>query len=230
VAADGSPVIEPASPSIEPASPVIEPVEIILLRHGRTAWNDEGRAQGQTDVELDPTGHAQAEAAARVLAERAPSRLVSSDLARALQTAAYLERATGLPAEHDPRLREIHWGVREGLTLAEFQAAHPGEYAGWEASGRVAAIEGGESEEQVADRVGRAVAELLADARPGERIVVVSHGGALKSAVAALLGWPGVEPSRLRAMDNCAWASIERRGDRTTLVAYNRAAPPISHP
>lgn len=195
---------------------------VLLLRHGRTAWNVAGRAQGQTDVPLDEVGHAQAAAAAAALAAREPDVLVTSDLVRAAGTAAYLEKATGLTARQDPRLREIHWGVREGSTLEEFRAAAPEAYAAWEDSGRLARIPGGEDEGEVADRVGAAVREAVDALGAGETLVLVSHGGALKAAVATLLGWHDAGPLRLRATENCAWSQIDVRSDGSgVLVAYN---------
>ena len=80
------------------------------MRHGRTAWNAEGRAQGHADISLDDTGRRQAEAMAAVLAELRPALLVSSDLARARETAAFLEKATGLTAAEDPDCVSTTWG------------------------------------------------------------------------------------------------------------------------
>ncbi|MDP3968511.1 MAG: histidine phosphatase family protein [Nocardioides sp.] len=195
---------------------------VVLLRHGRTAWNLAGRAQGQTDVPLDEVGHAQAAAAAVAVAALEPDVLVTSDLVRAAGTAAYLEKATGLTARHDPRLREIHWGVREGSTLEEFRAAAPEAYAAWEGSGRLARIPGGESEDEVAARVRAAVRESVDALGAGETLVLVSHGAALKAAVATLLGWDDAGPLRLRATGNCTWSQVDVRPDGSgVLAAYN---------
>ncbi|WP_181641421.1 histidine phosphatase family protein, partial [Nocardioides massiliensis] len=150
-----------------------------------------------------------------------PSRILTSDLRRATQTAAYVEQETGLRAVLEPRLRETSWGVREGLTLAEFAAQHPAEHAAWEASGRTVAIAGGEAEADVLVRVRAAMRDLVAGATPGERVVVISHGGALKSAVAALLDWPDADPTRLRGMANCALTRVDVHRGRGTLVSYN---------
>jgi len=92
---------------------------LVLVRHGQTAWNLEGRAQGHSDVPLDDVGLAQAAAAAPYVAALRPSALWSSDLARARQTASFVEAATGLAATPDPRLREYDVGIRSGLTLPE---------------------------------------------------------------------------------------------------------------
>lgn len=81
--------------------------ELLLLRHGRTAWNAARRFQGQLDPPLDEVGIAQSEAVAPVLAALGPVALLTSDLQRAVATAAPLAAATGLTARVDPRLREI---------------------------------------------------------------------------------------------------------------------------
>jgi len=91
--------------------------QLIVLRHGRTAWNATGRFQGQADIGLDDRGRAQAEQAAEVLAELAPTAIYSSDLSRARQTAVPLAARCGLPVHTDERLREIHVGSWEGLTI-----------------------------------------------------------------------------------------------------------------
>ena len=102
-----------------------DPRTLVLLRHGETDWNAQGRAQGHADVPLNAVGRAQAETVAPVLAAFEPARLWSSDLARALQTAEYVAAATGLAIEPDARLREYDVGQRSGLTLAEFAARLP---------------------------------------------------------------------------------------------------------
>ena len=98
---------------------------LVLLRHGRTSWNHVQRAQGHAPVELDEVGHQQARRVAELLAGLTPSRLWSSDLTRAHQTAGYLSEACGLPVELDPRLREFDAGEREGLTHDEAAARWP---------------------------------------------------------------------------------------------------------
>src|SRR5262245_57678162 len=96
-------------------------IRLVIWRHGRTAWNESGRFQGQADVDLDTAGAAQAvDAAPRVAAYRADL-IVSSDLLRAARTAQALAAVTGLPVEHDARLRERNFGPWQGLTQAEIE-------------------------------------------------------------------------------------------------------------
>lgn len=202
---------------------------LVLLRHGRTAWNDQLRMQGHTDVPLDEQGHRQSAAAAHALAALRPAVLWSSDLVRARETAAYVEQATGLVAVADPRLREFDVGVRAGMTPAEFEAAHPLEYAAWRAGHQSPVVDGAETSDDVRDRVVPALQELL-DAVPAGRVgVAVMHGAAARVAAAALLGWPASVLPTLRGLDNGAWAVLEHdpaHGPR--LLAWNRSADPIS--
>ena len=201
---------------------------LVLQRHGRTAWNDTGRAQGQADVPLDETGHRQAAAAAPYLASLAPVALWSSDLARAAQTCGYLEQETGLSAKHDARLREFDVGVRQGMTLAQFAEAFPAEHAAWLQEDPSLRLPGAEIHAEVEERIVPALVECLESLAPGETAVVVSHGASLKVAVAGLLGWPAGMHRTFRGLDNCAWATLEEveAGGRLRLVGYNESVVP----
>ena len=195
---------------------------IVLARHGQTSWNAEGRAQGHADVSLDDAGRRQAEAMAAALADLDPVLLVSSDLARARETAAFLEKATGLTAEEDPRLREYDVGERTGLTREEF-AQHLGADASlaWDAHAHVEAP-GAETVEQVAERIVPATRSVLERLGPGETAVLVMHGAALRIALTGILGWPVSTADTLEAMANCGWAVVVEHGTgRLRLASYN---------
>jgi broad specificity phosphatase PhoE len=197
---------------------------LVLVRHGRTSWNAEGRAQGHADVSLDDTGRDQAEAMAPAVAAYDPVLLVSSDLARARETAAFLEKETGLTATEDVRLREHDLGERTGLTREESAERFDGE-AAWDVHAH-ADVPGAESAEQVALRIVPASLEVLELLRPGETAVLVVHGAASRIAVTGLLGWPVGTADGLAALDNCAWAVLEdSRQGRLRLSGYNLAAP-----
>lgn len=204
---------------------------LVLVRHGQTAWNLEGRAQGHTDVGLDDTGRAQAATMAEALASMGPTALWSSDLARARETAAAIERLTGLTARTDARLREFDVGQRAGLTVAEFAERFPQEHAAW-ASGHITGhVPGAETPADVAARVLPAVEEIWAATGAGETTVVVSHGACLKIAVACLLGLAEADHGRLRGMDNCGWSVLEEEpyGRGLRLASYNETVHPTSH-
>ena len=200
---------------------------LILLRHGRTAWNDAGRAQGHADIELDATGHAQAEAAARHLAAADIAGLWSSDLTRARETAGYLADRLGLPVGEDPRLREFDVGERQGLTLAEFAERFPEEYTAWQRGDGLVPVKGGEVSDDVEARMVPALQDCLAHLDRGQTGLVVTHGAALKVAVTGMLGWPAALAASLKAVDNCAWVTLEEieHGGRLRLAGYNEKTP-----
>jgi probable phosphoglycerate mutase len=212
------------------ADRAIPPRRLVLLRHGRTAWNHEMRAQGQSDVPLDDVGRAQAAAVAPELARLDPAALWTSDLARARETAAYVGRATGLEAVVDARLREYDLGPRTGQTLAEYVAAHP-EHATPIRLGLYDAIPGTESTAAVVARVCAAVRDAYDALQAGECAVVVSHGAALKVALLELLGWPLDLAGGVRGLDNCGWVVLDDSGEegRLRLMAYNRTTDFATH-
>ncbi|MGH3444871.1 MAG: histidine phosphatase family protein [Nocardioidaceae bacterium] len=219
-------------PLVEPVdTPAVEPSpgrRLILLRHGRTAWNRIERGQGHADVELDDLGHAQAVAAAAYLALLSPTGLWSSDLARTRQTCAYLEKETGLVATYDARLREFDLGARTGLTIAEFAECYPVEHAAWARHDDSVRLPGAETTAEVAARIVPALGDVLAALDPGQTGIVVTHGAALKVGLAVLLGW-NVEAERsVAGMDNCAWASLAESeyAGRLRLHGYNESVRP----
>ena len=188
-------------------------VRVVLLRHGRTAWNLVGRAQGQGDVPLDEVGHAQARAVAPLVARLRPERLVSSDLARAAQTAAYVGEACGLAVELDPRPREFDVGERQGLTWEESVERFP-----WIADGvglgeRLKGVPGAESDADVSARIVPALEDAAASVPPGGTVAVVTHGAAVKLGIAGLLGWDERAVRALAVLGNCHWATVLVPGD-----------------
>jgi len=196
---------------------------VVLVRHGQTAWNAQGRAQGHTDIGLNDVGRRQSEAMAPVVAAFEPSLLVSSDLARARETAAFLEKQTGLTAEQDPRWREYDLGERTGLTLPEFGELMGVEFDGWWDVHAHLEVPGAESPDELAARVRPAFEQVLDRLAEGETAVVVTHGASLRVALAGILGWPVETAGGMEAMNNCAWATVAETGPgRLRLSAYNQ--------
>jgi probable phosphoglycerate mutase len=199
--------------------------ELVLLRHGRTAWNHQKRVQGQLDAELDDTGHEQAGRTADVLKLLQPTQLWSSDLVRASATAGYLAGATGLEPRYDARLREFDLGERQGLTHEEYAAIAPEEFELFR-QGYYDDAPGAESVADVRARMTAVLGELLAALGPDETGIAVTHGAAARVAIAAMLGWPDDAFHTLRALANCGWAVLGHHpetGD-LRLAAYNRVA------
>jgi len=153
--------------------------EIVLVRHGETEWNAEGRIQGYlADSPLTEIGRAQAQAVARRIAGESVDALYSSDAGRTRQTVAPIAEATRLPVVLDDRLRERNYGVFEGRTYAEVERDFPQAFERFGKHDPHFAAEGGESALQFRDRVIEALERLARQAQRG-RAVVVTHGGVL---------------------------------------------------
>ncbi|TWG83952.1 putative phosphoglycerate mutase [Cupriavidus gilardii J11] len=151
---------------------------LIVIRHGETAWNRERRLQGQLDIPLNDTGVAQARALAASLAAEPIDAVYSSDLSRAMQTAAPLGDALGLTVQPDVRLRERSYGNLEGMTYAEVAQRCPEDFALWQARVPDYAPLGGETLRNFHERAVEGVLALVRR-HPGERIALVAHGGVL---------------------------------------------------
>lgn len=175
---------------------------ILALRHGETDWNLAGRYQGQTDIGLNEQGRAQAEQAARALADEPLDAIYASDLARAADTAEILARPHGLPVQRLPGLREQHFGRFQGLSAAEIAQRWPEDAARWERREPGFGPEGGESRQAFHARCLAALAEL-AERHRGQRVAVVCHGGVLDSLYRAASGLPLDAPRRW-PLDNAA--------------------------
>lgn len=152
---------------------------ICLVRHGETAWNAEGRVQGQVDAPLNELGVAQARALERALASERFDAVYSSDLSRARDTAEPLARQLGLPVRLDAALRERHYGMFETLTYAEVKQRFPADYARFAAREPDYDFVSGESLRNFFARSIACVAALAAR-HAGESILVVTHGGVLE--------------------------------------------------
>jgi probable phosphoglycerate mutase len=151
---------------------------LVLIRHGETDWNAEGRYQGQSNVPLNANGLAQAEALAQRLRGMRFDAIYTSDLARAAQTAEVLAATTGAPIHRDRRLREIDQGEWEGLLLAEIQARYAEAFERRRLDPLATQPPGGETVGQVRQRVLEAIREI-GRTYPGGSVAVVSHGLAI---------------------------------------------------
>lgn len=181
---------------------------LLLLRHGRTAWNAERRFQGQTDIPLDDVGLSQAQVAGADIARARPAAVWSSDSMRARVTA----EAIGMPVHTDPRLREIALGTYEGLTPGEWAAIDPAQHELWH-KGFDVRRGGGETYLEVGVRAAAAVREACEALAPDDLLVVVTHGGTVRSLLSELLALPGSPWAHLGALDNCCGALLSDPGD-----------------
>jgi probable phosphoglycerate mutase len=152
--------------------------ELIVIRHGETDWNVEGRFQGQLDVPLNARGLRQAARMAERLATERVDVFYCSDLLRTRQTAEPAALQLELDAAPDAGLREQRFGVLEGMSFPEVQAQHPELLALWQRHDPDYALPGGESVRDFHARVVGAV-QALASRHAGQTIAVVTHGGVL---------------------------------------------------
>jgi probable phosphoglycerate mutase len=162
--------------------------QIVLIRHGETAWNAERRLQGHLDIALNAEGQRQAEALADALAGERFDLVVSSDLQRARQTAQAVAARHGLEVQEDPDLRERCYGVFEGLLYSEIEQKFPVQFAAWQARDIDAVMpDGTHAAESFRDFYGRTVAAIVAwaYAHPKQRLAIVCHGGVLECAYRA---------------------------------------------
>jgi broad specificity phosphatase PhoE len=182
---------------------------LLLVRHGETDWNRDGRWQGGSDTQLNDLGREQA----RALAERLNGDIAavySSDLARARETAEIVAASLGLQVRLDPRLRERGFGAWEGLTSTEIEERFADAHRRWRA-GEGAGADDAEAFEEFSARVNDFLADVLRR-HPGEEILVVSHGGSIRVIHALAAGLDYVRDHRLiPGVPNCAVARYEAR-------------------
>lgn len=171
------------------------PTILYAVRHGETEWNRDHIAQGHLDSPLTELGHEQAARSAKALVGLGIEFIYSSDLGRALRTAAIIGKILGLKIRKDERLRERALGVMQGLTWEQFAEKHPEDYAAFNSRDPECVMPGGESARELMERTVQA-AESYAGNHPGQCVLVVAHGGVVKSYFHHALGIPLEEPRR----------------------------------
>lgn len=197
-------------------------LRLVLVRHGVTDWNREGRFQGRLDPALSDLGRQQASAVARRIAGDPglrPARIVTSTLARAADTAVAIGTACGVDPELDARLVELGQGDWEGRTHADLKRDDAERYAAWLTTDREPP-----GAETVAEGLARVAAALDAHAQGAGTVCLVSHGGTLRLVARHLLG---LEARRAWGMDldNASISACESIPDgRWRIVRWNDTA------
>lgn len=192
--------------------------ELVLIRHGETVSNDEGRWQGHQDGMLSAAGGQQAEQLAASLPPL--DALYSSPLARATDTATPIATEQDLVIETDERLKEIGFGAWEGMTRTEIATAFPDDYAAFLTGADGPRGGTGETLTGVRLRMDEALREIVAR-HPGEKVGVVSHGGATRAWVTDVLGIPQDNRNGLSILDNTGYARIIFGGRGTSVLSWN---------
>ncbi|MFF7654624.1 histidine phosphatase family protein [Streptomyces sp. NPDC007983] len=198
---------------------------IVLWRHGQTAWNIERRFQGSLDIELTDTGLAQAHRAARLLAGLRPDAIIASDLKRVMATAAELATVTGITVDHYAGLRETYAGEWQGLTHEEIIERFGEQYAAWK-RGEPVRRGGGELESEVADRAAPVVLDAAEKLPDGGTLVVVSHGGTIRTTIGRLLGLESHTWEALGGLSNCCWSVLGEGARGWRLLEHNAGSLP----
>lgn len=180
---------------------------ILLVRHGETEWNREGRVQGSTDVPLAESGRQQVRTLASALDRSGVQAIWSSPQARAAETATILSSHLKVPVHHDDGLREIACGAWEGKTYGEVIAEDRARFEAWMADPAARAPGGGESFEDVVGRVRGALHRVQARG-DASRVLLVSHAAALRGVLAELLALPVLTTTRF-ALDAASLSVLQ---------------------
>jgi probable phosphoglycerate mutase len=196
---------------------------LYLARHGETEDNARLVFQGQSGKGLNSRGRAQARRLAERMKRARPSAIVSSDLERAVETATIVGEACGLVPTTDPELREVDIGTWTGKSHDEVKATYPEEWAAW-SNGLDIRRGNGETYAELAVRIEKAVLRIASTVER-DPVLVVSHGGSIKSYVSKLLGVSAEGLRALAGVGNAGLTIVEldSRG-RARLHAWNDTA------
>jgi broad specificity phosphatase PhoE len=198
-------------------------VQLICVRHGRTAWNAGRRFQGHTDVPLDEEGRAQAVALGSLLRRERIDAAVSSDLARAVETARIVIAPRALELRLDPDWREMRFGAWEGLTWEEICASDPHVDRAGGTLVRAYAPPGGETFDELCARVRRAVDRAVDGVADDGTVLVATHAGPLHALLAVLLDDTDVSALKVRFM-TASLTRFRRERGRWRLARLNQTA------
>ncbi len=167
------------------SSDVTKPTDILIIRHGQTAWNTQKRLQGHSDIPLNENGRLQAVTLAEILRDEPLDAIFSSDLQRAYQTAYEIAKIHNLPVHQDRSFRERCYGICEGMKDGEIREAYPESYKAWYAADPDHFFPDGErkteSPRQFHHRAVNAIREAVTR-YPGKKIAIVTHFGVIETA------------------------------------------------
>ncbi len=196
-------------------------MRLIVVRHGETHLNRDGRIQGINDTLLDEVGRSQARAVARALSRDLPFRLYASPVARARETAQIISQALGVPLKTVAEFREADAGELEGLTGAEMRERYPEFAERWAEDSGTAQMPGGESLAEVQDRAWQAVSRI-SQAHGEGTVVVVSHDFVIQTIVCKVLESP-LKHRRIR-QDLGSITRLDLSGSQWTVASLNETA------
>ena len=195
--------------------------EVILVRHGQTAWNIAEVFRGQIDIELDTTGLKQAELLAEYLNHRNLEAVYSSPLQRAVQTAEAIVRHHGLTVEITLGLNDIDFGDWQGLSLEEVSNKFSKLYSAWVSAPHRVKIPSGESLDDVRQRATTLVNEVVK--KHEGAVVLVSHRVVHKVLICALLGLDNSHFWDIR-LDTCGLTTFDLTNGQFVLTEHNNTS------
>ena len=192
------------------------PTKLVLVRHGETDWNRENRFQGHADIPLNEAGRAQARDLVLELREENFQAVYSSPLLRAYETAEILAESLDLEVERADDLMEVDVGSWSGLTRVEVEARFPQGFRRWLDYGH--GWDDGETYDELGIRVVSGLRRMAA-AHPEATILAVTHGGPIRSALAAAAGVEFAEARRsIHVIGNCAVVRLAVRDGKLERV------------
>jgi broad specificity phosphatase PhoE len=182
----------------------------LLMRHGETSWNRQGRVMGCHPVELDSHGREQVARLVDFVRAVKPTIIVTSPLVRARQSAEIIaDGLGGVPIREDPRIAEVQYGRWEGMTYEDLIVDE--DYLRYREEPILSSTPGGESIVEVQARGVEAVMRTLEE-NPGQRVLFVSHGDIIRTILCHFLATELRHFRRIR-VDNAALSAVQVAGD-----------------
>ena len=191
----------------------------LLMRHGETPWNRQGRVMGRNPVELDAHGCAQVASLVDIVRPLNPDLIVTSPLKRARQSAEIIAEGlgNGIAIREDPQIAEVQYGRWEGMTYEELVIDE--DYLRYREEPILSSTPGGECIGEVQARGVEAVMRTLGEA-DGQRVLFVSHGDIIRSVLCHFMGMELLHFRRIR-VDNAALSGVQIAGEFAEIKFLN---------
>jgi len=193
--------------------------DLFLIRHGETEWNRKLRYQGQTDIDLNETGFNQARLLSESLENQKITRIYTSDLKRAANTASIIAKPHDLKLNKEKKLREISFGEWEGMNYEEITKEYPKLFKKWRNDPVSVSPPEGETFSEFQERV-IYIINRIKDLHTGERVAIVSHGGTIRVYLAHILSMPLIENKKL-SIHNTSLSHIKIYDNRAVIKTLN---------
>lgn len=195
--------------------------KIIMIRHGFSLANNEGKFAGNWDIELTELGKKQAEMAAKYFETHPADVIYSSDLLRAYQTAIPISEVLGLPIHKERELREISAGEWEGMYFEDLVIHFPDEYKVWVEDVGRARCPGGESTAELAVRITGAV-RRIAEKHDGQTVCITTHATPIRVMCTTASGLPVEEMAQIPWVSNASINVFEYENGSFKAVALDQ--------